>query len=301
MKDSLKKPIKCFVKESFPHFLVSDGYFFVPCYFTDAAIKSFKSKHSNINIVDLAEKVIVLSKWSLEMKKVNSAEVFTSYANIEARLVVHEFSAKLQEKLAPVRFPINLFRDDEMKTIVQHYRHQCVQDALNKQAASSLPGIEKLDGKKGKVDSNGIVSLKSGKKGEDDEFTDFTFKEGNTKTVSMKEIFAQEKGKDALKSHGHSSAPKVKGGKTKSKSAKKSVKKGGDSVRKNAEKILSHSPAASKKKATSKKHTPAMPTPGGKKSKRTTDQMTMEQFKKYLKWHESGKTKKVLGKRSQGK
>lgn len=47
-----------------------------------------------------------------------------------------------------------------------------------------------------------------------------------------------------------------------------------------------------------------MPSPGGKKSTKTTDQMTMAQFKKYLDWHEKkkgGKASsggKVLGKRS---
>jgi len=49
-----------------------------------------------------------------------------------------------------------------------------------------------------------------------------------------------------------------------------------------------------------------MPSPGGKKSTKTTDQMTMAQFKKYLKWHEDKKkgpapSGRVLGKRSAGK
>lgn len=87
----LKKPIKCYVKESFPHFLVSDGYFYVPVYFTKEAVSDFKNKFSNVNITDLGEKVIVLNDWSLEMKKVNSSEVFTSYANLEVRLIVHSF------------------------------------------------------------------------------------------------------------------------------------------------------------------------------------------------------------------
>jgi len=42
VKDNLKKPIKCYVKESYPHFLVSDGYFFVPAYFTKEAVTEFK-------------------------------------------------------------------------------------------------------------------------------------------------------------------------------------------------------------------------------------------------------------------
>jgi len=40
-----------------------------------------------------------------------------------------------------------------------------------------------------------------------------------------------------------------------------------------------------------------MPSPGGKKSTKTTDQMTMAQFKKYLDWHNQKKGK-TIGKRS---
>lgn len=91
----LKKPIKCYVKESFPHFMVTDGYFFVPAYFTKDAINEFKQKFSSISVVDLRDKVVVLNDWSLEMRKVNSSEVFTSYANLEARLIVHSIKPNL--------------------------------------------------------------------------------------------------------------------------------------------------------------------------------------------------------------
>lgn len=95
VKDSLKKPLKVYVKESFPHFLVSDGYFFVPVYFTKEAITEFKQKFSNVSLVDLAEKVVQLNEWHLELRKVNSNEVFTSYANLEARLVVSSLKPNL--------------------------------------------------------------------------------------------------------------------------------------------------------------------------------------------------------------
>ena len=83
-----KKQIKCFVKESFPHFLVTDNFFFVVCYFTRKAIDDFKAKYSSINITDLKSKVIVITDWTLEINKVNSADVFTSYAGIEVKLIV---------------------------------------------------------------------------------------------------------------------------------------------------------------------------------------------------------------------
>jgi len=37
----LKKPLKTYVKESYPHFLVTDGYFFVQPHFTKEAVAEF--------------------------------------------------------------------------------------------------------------------------------------------------------------------------------------------------------------------------------------------------------------------
>lgn len=113
-----KKQLKCYVKESFPHFLVTDGYFYAPIYFTKEAVNEFRSKYNNVNITDLNEKVIVINSWHLEMKKVNSSEVFTSYCGLEARMVVTSFKPSLNEKLNPTRYPTNLYRDDEMKTTI---------------------------------------------------------------------------------------------------------------------------------------------------------------------------------------
>ena len=184
----------------------------------------------------------------------------------------------------------------------------------------------------------GIVKAGSGK---GEEFSEFTFKEGTTAVLKLQDIFVQEKGKEALKKLETAeptatvAQPKVKGGaKNKKKALSKSAAKekktkkstGGSEVRKSVDKILKYTPSksaakkeptpqksvgkqsAAKKSTTGgKKQTPAMPSPGGKKSTKTTDQMTMAQFKKYLDWHEKkkgGKASsggKVLGKRSAGK
>jgi len=93
-----KKTIKCYVKESFPHFLVTDGFFYVACYFTKKAIDEFHSKFSNLNITDLRSRVIIISDWTLEMNKVNSANVFTSYGGLEVKLIVKSFKPVTQEK-----------------------------------------------------------------------------------------------------------------------------------------------------------------------------------------------------------
>lgn len=106
--------------------MVTDGYFFVPAYFTKEAVAEFRNKYANINITDLQDKVVILNTWSLEMRRVDSAAVFTSYSNLEARLVVQSFKPCVGEKLNPSRYPTNLFRDDEMKTTIQHFRHASI-------------------------------------------------------------------------------------------------------------------------------------------------------------------------------
>lgn len=165
-----------------------------------------------------------------------------------------------------------------------------------------------------------------------DEFVDFNFKEGNTATVKIQDIFVQEKGRDALRRLGEpvtEGVARVKGAKGKKKAASKSAAKRGGrraesaDIRKSVDKLVKYTPSSKKetpqKAAVSagkvsakrsvggKKQTPAMPSPGGKKSTKTTDQMTMAQFKQYLDWHEKRKggkaaaSGKVLGKRSAGK
>jgi hypothetical protein len=204
--------------------------------------------------------------------------------------------------------------------------------------SESLPDISKLTGaegsKKAKVDG-GIVRTGTNK---GDEFTDFSFKEGNTAVVKIQDIFIQEKGRDAVKKADEQPAQaRVKGGvkatkkaasksagRTKRAAATASTKKADTS--KSVDKILKYTPnksssrketpqksasvppastAAAAKKSTTggKKQTPAMPSPGGKLSTKTVDEAPMAQFKRYLDWHKKltgGKPAagKVLGKRS---
>jgi hypothetical protein len=125
-KDLTKQMLKVFVKETHPYFLVSDSYFYVPAYFTKPALDDFDKKFPNVKVNDLSEKVILITNWSLELKKVDSNAVFTSYAGLEVRLIVHSFKPQLGETLKPTRWPTNLYRDDEFKTTIQLLRHRSV-------------------------------------------------------------------------------------------------------------------------------------------------------------------------------
>lgn len=168
--------------------------------------------------------------------------------------------------------------------------------------------------RKGKLDSAGVVGGKD---------SDYTFKDGSSKVEKLQDIYVMEHGKQALaklSSKEDASAPKVKGGvKRVKKAAAKAAAKGDSSqVGKVVSKVIKYSPSKGKRdtpKATLakrsavglKKQTPALPSPGGKKSApQTTDKVSVATFQKFLAWHEKKKsgakvTGKVLGKRSAGK
>ena len=52
------KDLTVYVKESFPHFLVTDNYFFVRLYFTKKCVDNFKKSYPNVNIVDLKSRTL---------------------------------------------------------------------------------------------------------------------------------------------------------------------------------------------------------------------------------------------------
>jgi hypothetical protein len=218
-KDLSKQMIKVFVKESTPYFLVSDSFFYIPAYFTQVALDEYKNKFANVELKDLTQKVILIIHWSIELKRVDSSAVFTSYAGIEVRLIIHSFKPQLAEAIHPKRWPSNLYRDDEFKTTIQHFRHRLMQQALEGHKTEEQP----LNGK-----GNNIVS------GTDD----WNFKEGTTKVVTISKA-TKKAAPTAINSE-----PKVKGGakratKAAGKTAKLSIK---EEPAKTVEKVLKYTP-----------------------------------------------------------
>ena len=252
--DKLKgKPIKCYIKESSPYFLVTDDHFYVPCYFTKKAVDSFNKRLS-----DMQGKVLTFSDWSLEMCKVKSDQVFTSYAGIEVRFVVNSVSVtnSSSDSIELNRQPSNLYRDAEIKALI----NKVVWDAQVKSVSGAgLPDIAKMSGK-GNVGAS-IVKCGDAKLG---------FKTPTT-VVSVTSGKASAKAK--------SIKPTVKGGKT-AKVAKKAISKGKGSI---SSKILKATPSGKKSKvgkaSVMKDHSGAG----------TTDARSMKQFKKLVAKHQKGR------------
>jgi len=264
----LRKDLQVFVKETRPYFLVSDSFFYVPAYFTQAAITEYQSKFPQVNVLDLDGKVIVITKWTLELRRVNSAEVFTSYAGVECRLIVHSFKPQLKESLHPTRYPTNLYRDDEFKTTIQAFRHAQVCAA----AASKKVEMAPITGGKGQV-NQGIMTNSCG---------EWQFKEGNTKVVSLGGAKPVKKA---------TAAAAVKGKKA---SAKKATTKAASKGSAAVDALQAGKKAAGKSSRTGKKSVtkpPATPE-GGKRTKGSTGTMTVSQYRKFLQQMGKGKGKK---------
>ena len=256
----LKKDLQVFVKETRPFFLVSDSFFYVPAYFTQAAITEYQNKFPSVNVLDLEGKVIVINKWTLELRKVKDSEVFTSYAGVECRLIVHSFKPQLKESLHPTRYPTNLYRDDEFKTTIQAFRHAQVCAA----AASKKVEMAPITGGKGQV-SQGIMANSCG---------EWQFKEGNTKVVSLG-------GGKPKKPAAAAASVKGKKGSAK-KSTAKAAAKGASAV--DALMSVAKKAAGGKSSRPGKKSiTKAPQTPeGGKRTKGSSGTMTVPQYRKFL-------------------
>jgi hypothetical protein len=263
--------ISCYVKESLPYFLVSDNFNYMGVYFTKKAIDDFRSKNSNTHISDLKSRVISITEWSLELARVDSQNVFTSYGGLELKLIAKAFSVnKSNSKIVLSRHPTNIYRDSEIKTTIQAFQHA----ATVAGASSAKAGMPDLSSFKasGAV-SQGVVSAAA----------QYKFKAGNTATVAYESIIKQEKGSNALsnvsKSNGSGKVKAVGGA-----SARKSKSGGKKSSGKRAAPVgaLMRSSSANNKKSVTMGARGQMATPGTAGPDGSANVSSMRDFNKMV-------------------
>lgn len=80
--------------------------------------------------------MVTLDSWTLDLVQVSSEESFTSYANLEMRLIIHKFS-KFSETRVDLnnRYPQNLYRDDEVCFYINKFLLDCQTQILDKRLA----------------------------------------------------------------------------------------------------------------------------------------------------------------------
>jgi len=260
-KQNLKQQLRLYVKEASPHFLVSDSQFFVPAYFTPEAAVNFNSKFASVSVDSLAGKVILVTKWDLELRRVDSNQVWTSYAGLEVRLIVKEFKPVMNDQGALPRHPTNLYRDDEFKTTIQQHRFA---EASRAAAGMNMPAAP-LNGNKAGVSQNVFQAASD----------NWNFKSGHSKTVSLRKAASPKK----------SSTPAA----AKATGAKKPAPKSAGKVSQAGKSAPSPSSLSTRPRLPSK-NTPGKKS-GGKNSKATTGMTTMNQYAKVLAAAKKAKTK----------
>ena len=76
---SLQKSMRLFIIEIIPQILISDGHNFIEAVFTKDCINEFRKNHSHLKFSNLRDKIIYVTKWTLQLDHVNSQVEFNSY------------------------------------------------------------------------------------------------------------------------------------------------------------------------------------------------------------------------------
>jgi len=81
--------------------------------------------------------MVTIPNWTIELAQVDSSEVFTSYAGLEMRFIVHNFELRSTEQVKhKTRYPTNLYRDDQTRTFIHNFIYKQQKDLLDSNIAS---------------------------------------------------------------------------------------------------------------------------------------------------------------------
>jgi len=122
---SLKKQLRVFIVELIPNILISDGHNFLEAVFTKESINDFRKNFSHVKFSSLRDKVIIVSKWTLQIETVDSKQVYNSFNNFSIKVVVEQFKPVMHETLNSriTHGAVSIFRDNDIQTLIKSYRH----------------------------------------------------------------------------------------------------------------------------------------------------------------------------------
>lgn len=58
LNKKFRGPLRCSVKETQPHFLLTDGSYFLQAYFTEQSYKQFREENSSLRVTDLKDVMV---------------------------------------------------------------------------------------------------------------------------------------------------------------------------------------------------------------------------------------------------
>jgi hypothetical protein len=112
---SLKTAFSCQVFIDNPQWIVNDETHFIGAYPTKQAFDAYRKTWKEVRLSESAHSKFLISDWSLELVKVESEEVYTSYVDREVRLVINSIKPDPDSSLTPNSFVENLHRDNDIK------------------------------------------------------------------------------------------------------------------------------------------------------------------------------------------
>lgn len=145
---ALRQPFQCFVRETYPYFMVTDGYHYINLNFTFDALAKFQ-KETGMSTCDTQHFLVCVDNWSVELGLVaNSRTDFMSCSNLTFKFVVHHMSLVTKEKLqmADHLWPANLYRDPEMRAHINCFLFSEQQKVLKGVGFNGLTDRVSLDG-----------------------------------------------------------------------------------------------------------------------------------------------------------
>lgn len=104
---------------------------------------------------------------------------------MEIRFVIHSFKTKLEDKVNIGKQSVNLFRDDELKTLILHYQNEHQKAALAKESLSLVT----LDQLNQKQEQKSVYKISKG-----NSFLGYGAEAVGQKTIDIKMVLQGEKG-----------------------------------------------------------------------------------------------------------
>lgn len=124
------------IYETFPLFLAHDGHFFVSVVFTNECWTKLRElvQREKLNLSDMIHYRLLISKFQFQLRKVRQQQqIFTSYATLEVRLIVHSSTVTLGSThaslgIAPTARKKSLQKEMEAKTNRRTYARSLFKD-----------------------------------------------------------------------------------------------------------------------------------------------------------------------------
>ena len=111
-----------------PQFILTDTTHFIGAYLPKAAFDRYRKSKSKQLISKSKDCDFLITDWYLELVKVDSQGVYTSYADREVRLIINDLKLSPSKEVVVEEYVENIHRDNDVKLQVARLNLQEVRE-----------------------------------------------------------------------------------------------------------------------------------------------------------------------------